>query len=70
MVVSYNLELAAPIINKAEYSRVLQGIFIPRNKSRKLKTVADNTIFPNITFSSENIDKSIKLKQRTAFTSK
>lgn len=26
MVVSYNLELAAPIINKAEYSRVLQGI--------------------------------------------
>ena len=70
MVVSYNLEPAAPIINKAEYSRVLQGIFIPRNKSCKLKTVADNTIFPNITVSSENIDKSIKLKQRTAFISK
>lgn len=70
MVVSYNLELAAPIINKAEYSRVLQGIFIPRNKSRTFKTVADNTIFPNITVSSENIDKSIKLKQRTAFISK
>ena len=35
--------------------RILEGVLILRNSSRKLKTVADNAILLNYTVSSENI---------------
>ena len=50
--------------------RNMLGVLILQNKSRKLKTVADNTILRNYAVSSENISERIKIKQRTAFTSK
>ena len=43
------------------------SIFIPQNKSRKLKTVADNAILRNIDISSENISESIKIKTENGF---
>ena len=43
----------------------VHGIF--QNKSRKLKTVADNTILRNYAVSSENISDSIKIKTENGF---
>ena len=51
------------------FCQTLECVFIPRNKSSKLKTVADNTILRNYAVPSENISERIKIKQRTAFTS-
>ena len=43
---------------------------ILQNKSRKLKTVADNSILLKIAVYAENISDYTKIKQRTALTSK
>ena len=45
----------------------LEGVFIPQNKSRKLKTVADKAILLNYAVSSENISESIKIKTENGF---
>ena len=38
-----------------------------QNKSRKLKLIADNAILLNISYSSENISDSIKIKTENGF---
>ena len=43
----------------------VHGIF--QNQSRKLKLVADNAILLNISYSSENISDSIKIKTENGF---
>ena len=48
---------------------MVESILILRNKSLKLKTVADNSILRNYAVPSGNISERIKIKQRTAFTS-
>ena len=45
----------------------VEGVFIPQNKSRKLKTVVDNAILLNYAVSSENISESIKIKTENGF---
>jgi hypothetical protein len=45
----------------------VEGVFIPRNKSRKLKMVVDNAILMNIAVSSENIYNSIKIQTENGF---
>ena len=45
----------------------VEGVFIPRNKSRKLKMVVDNAILLNDTVASENISESIKIKTENSF---
>ena len=47
--------------------KFLVGVLILRNKSRKLKTVADNAILRNYAVSSENISESIKIKTENGF---
>ena len=42
-------------------------VFILRNSSRKLKTVADNAILQDIAVSSGNISESIKIKTENDF---
>jgi hypothetical protein len=44
-----------------------KSVFIPRNKSRKLKMVVDNAILLNYAVSSENISESIKIKREFGF---
>ena len=44
-----------------------EGVLILRNKSRKLKTVADNAILRNDAVSSENISELIKNKTENGF---
>ena len=48
---------------------MVENILILRNKSLKLKTVADNSILRNYAVPSGNISERIKIKQRMAFTS-
>ena len=43
------------------------GVFILQNKSRKLKSVADNAILLNYAASSEYISKTHKAKSREIF---
>ena len=47
--------------------KMLEGVFIPWNKSRKLKTVVDNAILLNYAVSSENISERIKIKTENSF---
>ena len=44
-----------------------KSVFIPRNKSRKLKTGVDNAILLNYAVSSENISERIKIKTENGF---
>ena len=45
----------------------LEGALILRNSSLKLKLVVDNAILLNISYSSENIFDSIKIKTENGF---
>ena len=48
-------------------SKSTGGVLNLQNKSRKLKLVADNAILLNISYSSENISDSIKIKTENGF---
>ena len=54
-------------IFKQIVQQILGGVLILRNKSLKLKTVADNTILRNYAVPSENISKRIKTKTENGF---
>ena len=59
------------IFNKAGASisddEIREGVLIHRNKSLKLKTVADNATLQNYAVSSENISEHIKIKTENGF---
>lgn len=46
---------------------MVEGALILRNSSLKLKLVVDNAILLNISYSSENISDSIKIKTENGF---
>ena len=48
-------------------SEMTEGVLILQNSARKLKAVADNAILLNISYSSENISDSIKIKTENGF---
>ena len=47
--------------------KMVEGVLIHRNKSLKLKMVADNASLQNHDVSSENISESIKIKTENGF---